>query len=108
VDLQINGEKTLPLDVEQALYRIVQESLANIARHSQAEKADVSLSYHTRYVEVQITDNGQGFDMKNIPSGLGLHSMRERASMIGGSLLVDSKPGEGTRVTIQVPFDTAV
>ena len=107
VDFKIDGAKKLPLDVEQALYRIVQESLANIARHSQAKKAGVSLSYNTSLVEVIISDNGQGFDIGQKPFGLGLHSMRERADMVGGSLRLESKPGEGTRVIIQVPFETA-
>jgi ligand-binding sensor domain-containing protein/signal transduction histidine kinase len=106
VDFKIDGAKKLPLDIEQALYRIVQESLANIARHSQAGKAGVSLSYNTYLVEVIISDNGQGFDVGQKPFGLGLHSMRERADMIGGSLRLESKPGEGTRVIIQVPFET--
>jgi signal transduction histidine kinase len=108
VELQVDGAKKLPLDVEQALYRIVQESLANIARHSQAEKAKVSIRYNTHLVEVQIADNGHGFDMAQKPYGLGLHSMRERAVMIGGSLRLESKPGEGTCVIIQVPFDAEV
>jgi signal transduction histidine kinase len=106
VDLKIDGEKKLPLDVEQALYRIVQECLANIARHSHANKAVVSLGYNTRWVEAIISDNGQGFDLEQTPFGLGLHSMRERAVKLGGSLRLESNPGEGTRLVIQVPFDT--
>jgi signal transduction histidine kinase len=108
VELQIDGAKKLPLDVEQALYRIVQEALANIARHSQAEKVKVSIRYNPHLVEVQVADNGLGFDVEQKQYGLGLHSMRERAVMIGGSLRLESKPGEGTSVIIQLPFDAEV
>jgi signal transduction histidine kinase len=103
----VEGEKKLPMEVEQALYRIVQESLANVARHSQAQSAEVCLGYNTDMVELKISDNGQGFDLQNTPYGLGLYSMRERAEIFGGSFRVESEPGKGTRIMIQVPFEPA-
>lgn len=105
--LKVVGEKKLPMEVEQALYRIVQESLANVARHSQAQSAEVCLGYNTDMVELKISDNGQGFDLQNTPYGLGLYSMRERAEIFGGSFRVESEPGKGTRIMIQVPFEPA-
>jgi signal transduction histidine kinase len=105
VELKFTGTKKLPLEIEQALYRIVQESLANVARHSQADEVTVSVSYHNSRLDIDIVDNGQGFDIDLQPFGLGLHSMQERAEMIGGLLRIESSPGQGTHVTIQVPFE---
>lgn len=105
VDLKINGEHRLPLEVEQALYRIIQESLANVARHSQASKVDISLIYNTVTVEVNITDNGKGFDLTNKQTGLGLQSMNERVKMIQGTMKINSAPGKGTSVIITAPLN---
>jgi ligand-binding sensor domain-containing protein/signal transduction histidine kinase len=105
VELKLSGTKKLPLDIEQALYRIVQESLANVARHSQAKKVVVSVSYLPSRLDIDIIDNGQGFDIDQQPFGLGLHSMQERAEMIGGLLRIESSPGKGTHVMIHLPFE---
>jgi len=105
IDFKINGEHRLPLEVEQALYRIIQESLANVARHSQASKVDISLIYNTVTVEVAIIDNGKGFDLSKIQTGLGLQSMNERVKMIQGTLKINSAPGKGTSVIITAPLN---
>jgi len=103
VDFKVDGSMKLPLEVEQAIYRIVQESLANVARHSQASKVEVRLHYSIEAVSVAIADNGQGFEVEQKPIGLGLRSMRERAEMIHGTFQVNSIPGKGTEVSIVVP-----
>jgi NarL family two-component system sensor histidine kinase LiaS len=103
VNSQIDGEGDLPLEVEQAVYRIVQESLANIARHSHATKVDFSINFQGEAVDVSISDDGQGFDLEQKPNGIGLRSMLERATSVGGSLEVESKPGLGTRLLVCIP-----
>ena len=97
-----NG-KRLPLDVEQALYRVIQEALANVARHSHARRVDMSLVYNGDSVQLSISDNGCGFDMSTKSHGMGLRSIRERISSIHGTIQIQSAPGHGTRLLVQVP-----
>jgi NarL family two-component system sensor histidine kinase LiaS len=103
VNLLIEGESNLRLEIEQAIYRIIQESLANIARHSHASKVEFSVKYNLENVEVNICDNGQGFDLDQKPNGIGLRSMRERAKSVGGTLEIKCSNGNGTRVIIKIP-----
>jgi NarL family two-component system sensor histidine kinase LiaS len=103
VDVQISGQGQLPLEVDQALYRIAQEALANAARHSGATQAAISLAYDGSGVQLAIIDDGRGFDPDAKHSGLGLHSMAERAELIAGRLQIDSSPGQGTRVMAAWP-----
>jgi two-component system, NarL family, sensor histidine kinase LiaS len=97
-----NGHR-LPLDVEQALYRVSQEALANVARHSHARRVDMSLVYNGDSVQLSIADNGCGFDISTKSHGMGLRSIRERISSIQGTVQVQSAPGHGTRLLVQVP-----
>jgi ligand-binding sensor domain-containing protein/signal transduction histidine kinase len=96
-------EKRLPLEVEQAIYRVTQEALANIARHSQAQRVDVSLMYNEDSVQLCISDDGRGFDATK-KHGMGLRSIRERVSSIRGTVQIQSAPGHGTRLFVQVPI----
>ena len=100
VDVQIGGAGQLPLEVDQALYRICQEALANCARHSGASAASVRLVYADDQVTLTIDDNGRGFEPEQRHSGLGLRSMRERAELIGGRFQVKIEPGQGARITV--------
>jgi NarL family two-component system sensor histidine kinase LiaS len=100
VDVQISGDGRLPLEVDQALYRISQEALANTARHSGASAAQIRLAYSENQVSLVIGDNGRGFDPDGQSTGLGLRSMRERAELIGGRFQLQSAAGQGTQVTI--------
>ncbi len=95
IDVQIEAKTNLPIDVEQAVYRIIQEGLANISRHSRASKAWVSLRCQPDGLMVEIGDNGIGFDLQRMHAGLGLCSMEERAKKIHGLLAVESAPGAG-------------
>ncbi len=97
-----NGQH-LPLEVEQALYRITQEALANVARHSHARRVDVSLLYSGDSVQLSVADDGCGFDT-NVKRGMGLRSIRERVGSIHGTVQVQSAPGHGTRLIVQVPI----
>jgi signal transduction histidine kinase len=99
----------LPLDVETALYRIVQEGLTNVIRHAHATRADVLLERRGDKLIVIIEDNGVGFDLTTaLQSGhLGLVGLRERAEMLGGALAVESAPDFGTTLLLEVPYVTA-
>jgi signal transduction histidine kinase len=93
-------------DTERALYRIAQEAVTNAVRHAEAEHVTVRLSATDGSITLQVEDDGQGFDptVRAISARrLGLVSMRERASALGGSLRIDSELGSGTTVTAQVP-----
>ncbi len=102
--VDIQGEQSLPPEVEQAVFRIIQEAPANIARHSGASDASVGLIYANSRLCCSIIDDGGGFDSGQEPDGFGLRSMRERANAIGGELAVDSKVGQGTKITLIVPI----
>ena len=91
-------------EVKQTLFRILQESLANVARHSSAGSVDVRL-LADEDLRLIVTDNGQGFDTQMEYGGMGLQSMRERAESLSGSFIVESEPGEGTRISVTFPID---
>jgi PAS domain S-box-containing protein len=100
-----NGEPASPFKVKEALYRIAQEALQNTVKHAQARRVDVYLEAPNRMVVLKIVDDGIGFDPEGtFPGHLGLHSMRERARGVGGSLEVVSNPGQGTRIVATVPL----
>ena len=103
VNFSIRDERRLPLEIEQAIYRVTQEALANVARHSQARRVDLSLVYNGDSLQLSLSDNGQGFDMNTRPQGMGLRSIRERVSSIRGTAQIQSAPGQGTRIIVQVP-----
>lgn len=102
-EVKIVNERRVPLEIEQSVYRLIQESLANIARHSQARHVDISIIFDSDIVEVQVADDGIGFDLDQKPPGLGLRSMRERVELIKGELIIESAFGKGTLVKAVVP-----
>lgn len=95
--------------VATAAYRIAQEALTNVARHSKASRVDVSLRAEGDILTLSVEDDGRGFELRELPEsvGLGVVGMRERAELIGGTLEIRSRPGEGTRVRLKVPVDGA-
>ena len=95
----------LPAEVETALYRIVQESLTNIVKHSRADQVSVVVGRKENLVTVVVEDNGVGFDPgRPRDGGLGLIGMRERVALLGGRLAVESRPGAGTTFVAEVPL----
>ncbi|RPI22577.1 MAG: PAS domain S-box protein [Acidobacteria bacterium] len=96
----------LPKDMEVALYRIVQEALANVVRHARATRVDVLIKRRAGKVIAVVEDNGIGFNEKvALNSGrLGLFGMRERAEMLGGSLTIECGPSGGTTLLVEVPY----
>jgi signal transduction histidine kinase/streptogramin lyase len=108
-DLDIGGTyRALPSKIENEVFRIVQEALANVVRHSGATRVALRLRYHPNELTVTVSDNGSGFHATDatLPAKghFGLQGMRERANQIGGRLNVKSSPDSGTTVTLAVPL----
>jgi signal transduction histidine kinase len=92
--------------VSLCLFRIVQEALHNVVRHSQAHSAQVTVQCDEREITLEIADSGIGFDPARVQhAGLGLVSMRERVAIVNGELAIDAAPGGGTRVTVRIPLN---
>ncbi len=90
-----------------AIFRIFQEALTNIARHSQATKIGISLLNHQSNIYLEIMDNGKGISPEQIKDfkSLGIHGMEERAMVFGGQVYVEGIPGKGTIVKVEIPID---
>jgi nitrate/nitrite-specific signal transduction histidine kinase len=111
VRVSIEGQDELPPDVHVTLYRIAQEALNNVVKHSRAHSVQVELRrdlvpepHHlgSRYAELHVRDDGCGFDPTSVPSDrLGLGIIRERADAIGAKLTIASRPGDGTQISVQ-------
>ncbi|MCJ7551905.1 MAG: GAF domain-containing sensor histidine kinase, partial [Anaerolineae bacterium] len=106
-ELEVEGERRLPIAMEQELYRIAQEALSNIMKHAQAQHVTLRIRFNGKAVSLQIQDDGAGFDLRSAESsgGMGLRSFAARAARIGGRVTVDSKPGHGTTVTVHVTIE---
>jgi two-component system sensor histidine kinase UhpB len=106
----VGFEEKLPPQIETALYRILQEALNNIAKHSGATRIEISLERRDGLVSASVTDNGRGFDpvrvlrSDSLEGGLGILGMEERVSLLGGKIDIQSKPGAGTYLYIEVPL----
>lgn len=103
----------LPTELETAAFRIVQEAVTNIVRHAGASKVDVKITLAQKQLEIEIRDDGRGFDpaaaQRNAGQGnsFGVLGMRERAQLCGGDLWIESAPGQGTRVLARLPATAA-
>lgn len=110
VDLTIDGvegmheKKHFPSAYERALFRIAQESLTNIARHAHARDVSLSLIQHPQTIVICIADDGDGYDMEQTKTGIGIFGMHERAALLGGTLTITSRRGEGTTVEATLPL----
>ncbi len=100
----VGQERRLTPEVEITLFRIGQEAISNIARHAEASSVDVELEFGQTCIRLKVEDNGRGFAFDETRSGsFGLRGMKERAALLDGILSIDSKPGNGTRITVQIP-----
>ena len=101
---RVEGDSKLTPDVEEGLYRIAQEALNNTLKHAHASSVSVVLHHNDRLVSMHIEDDGVGFDPAEarVQSGFGLKGMEERVARLGGKLVVQSSPGEGTRIEVEV------
>jgi signal transduction histidine kinase len=94
----------LPPGGHEAVLRVAQEALANIGRHARASHVMVSLTSIRGNVELRIEDDGAGFQLTQSPRGQGIRNMRSRAEEFGGTLDVESQPGEGTSIVFAIPY----
>jgi PAS domain S-box-containing protein len=95
----------LPLILENALYRIVQEALTNACKYSQSKRVSVAMIQQGQDVRLEVRDRGVGFDPESVARGhFGLEGIRQRVRLLGGTLSIDSKPGSGTIVQVVVPI----
>jgi len=99
-------DKRLPIEIETALFRIIQESLTNVVLHAQASQVDVLLSLTEKQISAIVEDNGVGFNHTSIMTEeqLGLFGMRERVEMLGGVFTIESSPGKGATIKAEVPY----
>ena len=113
IEVEADGEVTqLPMKLEAVLLRIAQGAVGNVAKHAQATRARITVSYSDDAVRVDIVDNGVGFDVKAVesrPAGLGhigIAAMKRRAEEVSGEVVIESSPGNGTAVSVSVPLTT--
>jgi PAS domain S-box-containing protein len=100
-------EPDAPLEVKEVLYRIAREALNNTVKHAQAERVELRLEQDADELLLEVCDDGEGFDPAgSFPGHLGLKSMRERVAHLGGTLRIESAPGEGARIRAQIPAGT--
>jgi signal transduction histidine kinase len=115
VDIQTFGrDNTLPPDVAAVVYRLVQEGLTNVLKHSQASKVSIVLEKKLEGLALVLEDDGIGFDPENSQQGggrapgLGLSGMKERVALLGGTIAVESGPGKGSTIFVQIPLEEPV
>ncbi|MEU4725920.1 sensor histidine kinase [Nonomuraea dietziae] len=109
LDIRVSGDgplDALPAAVEVAAYRIVSEALANVVKHAGAARCDITLSVRDRRLEVAVRDDGGGID-PDVPAGVGMLSLRERAAELGGDCQVSCPPGAGTLIAARLPIQEA-
>jgi PAS domain S-box-containing protein len=106
----LGSERRLPQEAELMLFRITQEALRNVWRHSQATEAELIVEFDTSRIRIAVADNGKGFELPSsvgdlTRSGkLGLAGMQERARLLGGNVKMESEPSKGTTVTVEAPI----
>ncbi|MEH2076111.1 MAG: sensor histidine kinase [Nostoc sp.] len=101
---QINLEYSLPPEINTAIYRIIQESLTNITKYGYATEVKLELTTTRGNLRLIIQDNGRGFDLGQNTTGFGLHSMRDRTLALGGEFNINSAPGSGCKITVNIPL----
>jgi signal transduction histidine kinase len=105
VQTEITGRPlAAPAEVEAAVFRVAQEALTNVGKHADATLVGLTLSYLDDVLLLDVRNDGGGFDLTVRPPGYGLAGMRDRLARVGGTLEVESAPGEGTAVNAAVPI----
>jgi len=103
------ADEGIPEDIQTVLYRVVQEALNNVGKHSAAKVVHINLTNHQNHIGLEVADNGCGFDLQKVLSdkqslmGFGIHSMRERVEICKGKFQIRSEPGNGTAIEITIP-----
>jgi signal transduction histidine kinase len=103
-ELEVEGDRNLPETLETDLFRIAQEALTNVIKHAQASRVKVHLCLEENMVRLVIQDNGIGFNLLEAEAsgGIGLHSLRERVQRMGGSMRIETAPGQGTKLVVEL------
>jgi len=100
------GQRRFSVPIESSIYRLAQESLNNAARHSQSDQIALQISADQESIFLEVRDQGIGFDLEAIPTDrFGLRGMRERTTMLGGRLTIETSPGAGTCIRAEIPLD---
>ena len=110
IRIQFSVDNELPnpaSEVSLCFYRVAQEAVQNSVKHSGSDCIEVGLAFSHGMLTMTIKDYGSGFDSSSLKNGLGLATMRERLRLVEGTLIVDSKPGNGTEVRAQVPMSAS-
>ena len=103
--LDLATAERLPAKVETALFRITQEALTNVVKHADAKTVRITFARQERSVVLTVDDDGRGFSRAQVPGDqFGLVGMRERTASVNGALDIESKPGAGTRLTVEIPL----
>ena len=107
IDFKSDDLPKLPREISLCLFRVLQEAVHNAAKHSGKKRIEAQLANHSGEIHLLVTDSGQGFNVEAARQsrGLGLTSMQERVRLVGGTIVIDSKPQAGTTVHVRVPFD---
>jgi two-component system, NarL family, sensor histidine kinase DevS len=105
IDLEVQlGDDRLPADIETTMYRIVQEALTNVAKHAAATRISVLITRTETAAVLVVEDDGEGFELADTTSGLGITGMRERVALVGGRLKVETATGAGTTIAAEIPL----
>ncbi|MFM6012945.1 MAG: sensor histidine kinase [Dolichospermum sp.] len=101
---QISINSPLSMEISNPIYRIIQESLTNISKYAQATEINLKLTTTSERLTLIIQDNGQGFNLQQNTTGFGLQSMRDRTLALGGEFQINTQPGAGCKIIVQIPF----
>ena len=105
IALQILGDpEYLNAEKELVIFRIIQEALTNVIKHADASSVIIELSYGNTSLTVTMQDDGKGFDAEHAEQSNGLNNMKNRTDFLQGNFYIDSKPGQGTKITIDIPY----
>ena len=105
-EYSVNDVANKDLPIIQNLFRILQEQLNNIVKHAQASVLEIKFSKTDSFIKMQIKDNGIGFNVKNEKGGIGIRNMRKRTQLFNGIFILNSTPGKGCEIIIEMPFLT--
>ena len=104
-EVLVEGERRLPIEIEEEIYQIAQEGLNNVIKHAKASEIRIFIKYTTENVTLEVIDDGIGFDpqKEQTNGGVGLIGIGERVKKLGGSLKIETASGNGTRIIVTIP-----
>lgn len=107
VFFEFHDDDSLPIEVVNTVYRVIQEALNNVVRHANAKSVKVTVRVEQQVLHLSVEDNGIGFDVDKLTleNALGINIMKERFKLMGGELIISSKPGDGTMISGRIPYN---